>query len=259
MLCDPLSGPSSSRLLRGVTRLYGPTIRLVPWLWGVTYHVADSRRAMGLLRRTLLALADRPVADAVASHHPAAIVSFHPLTGGAAVKASRAAGRHTPVVTVVTDLVTAHAAWRYEEVDQVVVPTAAARWQWHLDGFPADRCVEIGLPVTSDFGNGPLRGDKRADLRRSLGLSDERFVVVLTGGGEGSGGLARRVRAIVRECDDIDVVVICGRNRRLERTLGRLAATAGGRLTVRGFVDNMADWLRCADVVVTNSPRQRRG
>jgi 1,2-diacylglycerol 3-beta-galactosyltransferase len=28
---------------------------------------------------------------------------------------------------------------------------------------------------------------------------------------------------------------------------------AGGRLTVLGFVTNMADWLRCADVVVTKA------
>jgi hypothetical protein len=44
---------------------------------------------MRLLQRTLLTLADRPVADAVAAHEPAAIVSFHPLTGGAADRAIR--------------------------------------------------------------------------------------------------------------------------------------------------------------------------
>jgi len=48
----------------------------------------------------------------------------------------------------------------------------------------------------------------------------------------------------------VEVAVICGRNRVLQRRLGRLAARADGRLVVRGFVSNMADWLRCADVVV---------
>jgi 1,2-diacylglycerol 3-beta-galactosyltransferase len=54
----------------------------------------------------------------------------------------------------------------------------------------------------------------------------------------------------LRRLDDVDVAVICGRNRRLARRLARLAVRARGRLTVHGFVDNMADWLRCADVVV---------
>ena len=37
---------------------------------------------------------------------------------------------------------------------------------------------------------------------------------------------------------------------RLRRRLTRLGERAEGRLTVHGFVDNMADWLRCADIVL---------
>jgi len=47
----------------------------------------------------------------------------------------------------------------------------------------------------------------------------------------------------------VQVVAICGRNRRLRRRLERLATRCAGRLTVLGFVPNMADWLRCADIV----------
>src|SRR5215469_1107239 len=50
VLCDPLGGPDSARLLRWVTGLYGPAIRLTPWLWGAAYHVTNSRPAVALLR-----------------------------------------------------------------------------------------------------------------------------------------------------------------------------------------------------------------
>jgi len=56
--------------------------------------------------------------------------------------------------------------------------------------------------------------------------------------------------------DRVEVVALCGRNGRLQRRLQRLQRRrpAGGvRLTVRGFVGNMAEWLRCADVVVTKA------
>jgi len=52
-------------------------------------------------------------------------------------------------------------------------------------------------------------------------------------------------------------VAICGRNLRLKRRLDRLAARYGNRLTVIGFASNMADWLRCADLVVTKAGRAR--
>src|SRR5260370_31615695 len=80
---------------------------------------------MALLRRTLLRLADGPAADAAAAHRPAAIVSFHPLTGMAAVAARDQGAHRAPVVTVVTDLASMHAAWRYAEVDLIIAPLTA--------------------------------------------------------------------------------------------------------------------------------------
>ena len=59
-------------------------------------------------------------------------------------------------------------------------------------------------------------------------------------------------RAIVNGAADVDVVAICGRNERLRETW-KAAESSRGRLTVTGFVDNMADWLRSADVLVTKA------
>ena len=79
------------------------------------------------------------------------------------------------------------------------------------------------------------------------------FVILLTGGGEGSGGMARRAAAILRRFSDLHVVVVCGRNTALKRRLDRVALRSGGRLTVTGYVHNMSDWLRCCDLVVTKA------
>jgi 1,2-diacylglycerol 3-beta-galactosyltransferase len=253
VLCDPLRGDGSSRLLRWVTGLYEPLIRLAPWLWGAVYYGSDSLPATRLLRLILFSHANRRVVDADARHRPALIVSFHPLLAAAAVKASQHGARAARVVTIVTDLITTHISWRYDKVDLIIVPSAPVRSRCLRDGLATDRCVELGLPVTSDFSAGPLPPHERARLRRSLGVSEQRFLLVLSGGGAGAGGIARRAAAILRHLDDVEVVAICGRNRRLERRLARLAADAHGRLTVKGFIDNMADWLHCADLVVTKA------
>lgn len=253
VLCDPLGGPGAFRPLRWVTGLYGPSIRLTPWIWGAIYHGFNSRPAMRWLRRAVFPLAARPVAAAVAAHQPAAIVSFHPLTAGAAVRALHGAADRPPVVTVVTDLVTTHLSWRWVQVDRIVVPSAEVSWHCHRSGIAPDRYVEIGLPVTPEFVSAPLQAHERRVVRRSLGLNGRQFLVVVTGGAEGSGGIYRRTAAILRRLDDVAVVAICGRNRHLHRRLTRLAVRSGGRLTVQGFVDNMAEWLRCADLVVTKA------
>src|SRR5258708_2590181 len=185
VLCDPLGGPGSARLLRWGTGLYGPAVRLTPWLWGGAYHVSNSRPAVGLLRRALLRLADRPAAEAARAHRPAAIVSFHPLTGTAAVAARERIAPGIPVVTVVTDLARTHAAWRYADVDLIIAPPPAGRRRGRQRRPAGDLAVAAGdgqapagLPVTREFWGGRLRPDERALLRRALVLIQSEVLVV---------------------------------------------------------------------------------
>jgi 1,2-diacylglycerol 3-beta-galactosyltransferase len=264
-LLDPLSGPASSPALQRLARLYGAVIRHAPWAWGALDRATDSPRVMRVLRRTLLRLLDRPVTDAVSRLQPGVIVSCHPLTTEAAVRASRQGasrhgasrdgasrpgGRRIPVLTVVTDLVSVHAAWPHEDADRIVVPSAPARQLCLHRGIDESRCAEIGVPVSSAFLHAPGRPGER---NRGSGAGSRPFLVVVTGGGEGSGGIARRVSALIRHFDDIEVVAICGRNHRARRRLAKLAARSAGRLTVLGMTENMDGWLRRADVVATKA------
>ena len=229
VLCDPLGGPGSAWPLRLVTGWYGPVIRRAPWLWGAAYHACDSRPAMWLLERTLLRLAAGPVAAAARAHPPAAVVSFHPLTGEAAVAARDRSVPGAPVITVVTDLARMHAAWRSASPEVLVAPAQAMTVG--RAARPHGTGTVIGWPpVTGRFADGPASRAERDSLRRSLGLAEQRFLVLLLGGGEGSGGLGRRARAILRRFPDVGVDVVCGHNGRLQRRLGlaRRRGPAGG-------------------------------
>jgi len=128
------------------------------------------------------------VARAVAARQPAVIVNFHPLTADPAVRARDRSPAKPQVITVVTDLVTAHLAWRDAPVDRVIVPSAAIADRCAQDGMLEGRYVQTGLPVAAAFCCTPASAPERYALKRSPGLSG-RFLVVMTGGGEGAGGL----------------------------------------------------------------------
>ena len=247
---DPLRGPDVPWLLRWFAGLYGLCIRLTPWLWWSFWRTSNSRLGLRALRRTIMAPVYGSVERAVEACRPGLIVAFHPMTADPAVRARKITGAQAPVITVVTDLVTAHLSWVDAAVDRVVVSSEVVAAECAKNGTLPDRYVPLGLPVAAEFCRPPLDEAQRRELKRELGLRGE-FLVVLTGGAEGSGRLRQGAAAILRQVEDVDVVVICGRNRSLRRRVGRLAERTGdGRLTAQGFVGNMADWLRCADIVV---------
>jgi len=253
VMTDPLLGPEAARPQRWLARLYGPAVRWAPWAWGAGYYVSNSRLAMALLWRTAFALLTRTVATQVSVSKPDVIVSCHPLTGRAAVIAGRRQVTPVPVVTVVTDLIRVHASWRVPRADMMLVPSAAAAAACRAGGVPASRCLSAGLPVDSRMRPYPHPADRR-EMRSLVGLPADKFVVLLAGGGEGCGGIARRSAAILRKFgDDVHVVAACGRNQQLRRRLTARARRAGGRLSVLGYVGNFADWLRSVDVVVTKA------
>jgi 1,2-diacylglycerol 3-beta-galactosyltransferase len=252
--CDPLTGADASRLVGRVCRCYGPLVRVAPWLWSLLFQVTNTAAGVGLVRRLLSRFASAPIAAVLARHQPLAVVALHPLLVSPAVAA---VSRHSPrpaLLTVVTDLGTAHRSWWHPAVDHVVTPTADLSEQGRRHaGTALDRCDVLGIPVREQFRPRPADSAARAALRASLGLDPDRFVVLVTAGAEGAGDLKAWTRAIVTGSADVDVVAVCGRNDRLRASLERLAALSRRRLIVTGFVDNMADWVRSADVLVTRA------
>ncbi|HET9051883.1 MAG TPA: glycosyltransferase [Candidatus Dormibacteraeota bacterium] len=244
----------SPRFVGRAVHLYAPVVRRAPWAWGLAWHLTDSRPAVRMLRGGFLRLAEPGLTAEVARLRPAAVVSFHPLLNDAAVRAVRALpGGAVPVVTVVTDLVDLHASWMCAEVAAVVAATPGAYDRCLRAGVPVDRCHELGLAVDAAFSSAPDGAAERGRARAALGLDPGRFTVLVLGGGEGSGGIEQRVRALTRAGLDISVVAICGRNAALAERLGRLDPHPPAGLRVLGFVDNMAEWLRAADVAVSKA------
>ncbi len=252
-IVDPTT-VGSQRLLSRTADLYGPLIHRARWLWAAFYHATNSATAVGLMTHSALRPLHVSVRSLLASLRPAAVVSFHPLLNHLAAHAVRSsADPSIPVVTVITDLVDVHAGWACRDVDAVVIPSPGGLDRCRRAGIPAHRCHQLGLPVDSAFARPFPDDDERRRLRSRLGLAEDRFTVLVCSGADGSGGLPRRARAIAESGLDVGLAVVCGRNATARRRLAGLRDAAGRPVPVMGFVDNMADWMRAADVVVTKA------
>jgi 1,2-diacylglycerol 3-beta-galactosyltransferase len=251
-ILDPFTS-AKPRVIGGTAGLYGPITRHARWLWGGLYYSTNTRPAVALLGRTVLRSVTSAVTAAIDELDPECVVSFHPLLNHISVRAVRSRTRRIPVITVITDLVDIHVAWECRDVDAVVVPSPGGLDHCRRAGIPASRCHDFGLAVDRRFTE--LLGDAAgiAAIRQRLGLRTDSFVVLVCGGADGSGGLVKHARAIAAGSLNLDVVVICGRNERARTALAGLTTGAGRPVRVLGYVDNMPEWMRACDVVVSKA------
>jgi 1,2-diacylglycerol 3-beta-galactosyltransferase len=217
-----------------------------PEVWGAGYRLSNGSHRARLIvesaypyvRRSLHRLIDRNPAEMIVSVHPLANDPFLHALGK----------RHPPFITVVTDLVTTHAMWYGKDVDLCLVPTEAARQRGLLASLKAEQLKVVGMPVAARFCQ-PLV--EKSALRRRLGWPLDVPIVLLAGGGEGMGPLEKTALAISKAKLPIALVVVTGRNIELKK---HLEARQWRMPTfIYGFVHEMPDFMRAADILVTKA------
>ncbi len=237
------------------TGLYAPIARHVRWLWGGIYYATNSSLAVEGVSRSILTLLAPGIRSLIHDLSPAAVVSFHPLLNHVTGRILHAlpAEERPPFLTVVTDFINLHPFWFSPEADAIVLPTTQALRSCLQHGIRPDRCHVFGLPIGPSF-IAPMPDVKeKKRLRSDLGCLSNRPLVVICGGADGAGKLKGITEELLNRQDPVDTVVICGRNEHLREELVKLAAPPDRSLVIQGFVSNMVDWLRAADVVVTKA------
>lgn len=245
--CDPLIG--QGRLIaRRLSSLYPTITRRAPLAWDTIFYSSNTQPAFAAIRRALRPQL-RPILERqIAATQPNVVLSVHPLCNHITVEVLRRGSCPRALMTVITDLIDIHRGWACRDADIVVVPTVEAEGAVLRAGVPGERVRFLGMPVDSEFR--PARPGERAVLRRRLGLDEDRPTVLVTGGGEGAGGLLQQVRQLScgPEPASWQVIVVCGRNERLRRTL--LGWQFSTPTLVLGFVDNMPELMRASNVAV---------
>jgi 1,2-diacylglycerol 3-beta-galactosyltransferase len=223
-----------------------PDLVRVPELWGAVFDISDGRPQARIVTSTFWPYVRRAARKLVREHHSEMLVSAHPLANSFALKAL--GKNRPPFVTVVTDMVSTHALWFDKRADLILVPTEQARQhaiQYHM--LP-EKVRVTGQPVAARY---CIVGSDKPSLREKLGWPQDKFTVLLVGGGEGMGPLAETARSIDESGLDVCLVIVAGRNSKLEAELKE--QTWENPAFIYGFTHDMSDFMRAADIIVTKA------
>jgi UDP-N-acetylglucosamine:LPS N-acetylglucosamine transferase len=226
---------------------YGFQLQVVPGTYQWLYDVLCRRHLFTVFLKWLFgSFFGRRLARTLAGRQPDLIVSTYPLASAALDWLRSQRGLRIPTVTYIPAF-HVHPVWAYRGIDLHFVMYDSAADDARTRGVEASLVVGAP-PVRQGFGD-----LSRAKARAELGLTEEAFVVLMTGGAWGLGSLERGVRALVDLPPDsaVQVIVVCGKNQGLRQRLSALGAP-DQRLRVLGYVDTMPTLMAAADVVVTN-------
>lgn len=239
--------PKQFRTLYG--EQYIKLVEKLPQLWSFLYSKSDrpTRDSLvGKLKRAAEKINTRKLGAEIERLAPDAILCTHFLPAEL-LSRQRSKGRKLPPLWVLVTDFDVHALWVHPHIDRYCVASDEVAFRLADRGVPRERISVTGIPVMPQFA-APL---ERAFCAAELGISPNKFTVLMMAGGAGVGSLDELAARLLRLPQDLQLVVLAGRNAELLQRLQALARTAPGRLFPLGFTTTVERVMSAADLVVT--------
>ncbi len=226
---------------------YLAMVARTPAIYRAMYLRAERATAIDPARLRLSEYTAHRVRPLIARMQPRAVVCTHAFPCGVMAAYKRIFDPSLPVIGVVTDFVV-HPFWIYPTIDAYAVATSEMAETLAARGIAPDRITVSGIPVDPRFAD---RRISRGALRERLDLPRERPVVLAMVGGTGLGAMDTMIAGVERAASRPLLVAIAGKNQRLRAKIAARALRSPIAIRALGFVDNIHEYMRAADVLVT--------
>lgn len=133
------------------------------------------------------------------------------------------------------------------DLQHYFIPAEALAQDYIRHGIPAQRITASGIPLRAQF----EKHTDKADAKRLLGLPADCRHLLIACGSMGCGPMPKIVRRVSKAMtEDMEVSVICGTNRKLQKRLSRMCRK-NSRVHIIGYSNQMALYLDSADLYMT--------
>jgi processive 1,2-diacylglycerol beta-glucosyltransferase len=204
----------------------------------------SGNRLLTMLERPFMTQFEQVVTDL----KPDAVISVHPVPGHVLAHNKQLGTLEPPLYVVVTDYM-AHSSWLVPGVERYFVPSDFTRRELLIRGVAPELIEVTGIPVNLAI-NEPK---EPSTVRQRHDLPTDRCVMTLFGGGLEVERVRLMVTQILESRTDGMLVVVAGRNERLEEALSDLSDGPHMRLRLYGRVDYVDDLIVASDLVISKA------
>jgi len=232
-------------LERVINRAYMGVVKRRPEIWEYLYDNPKVLRNTQKLRDMFHRFNTGKLKPLLDEFAPSAVVCTQAFPCGMVADYKKSYGLAVPLVGVLTDYAP-HSYWIYNNVDRYIVPSDETGKKLEGNGIEAQKIMSFGIPIESKFGHQNKDG---LSLRRELKLDPYKPCVLIMGGTQGLGPIKDMVRLLSRSSLDIQMVIICGTNKRLYRHFKREHFRKN--VAVLPYVSNIDEYMQISDLIIT--------
>jgi 1,2-diacylglycerol 3-beta-galactosyltransferase len=242
---NPLDAPELPDILRMIETTYDGIVTDDAMLYQLAYNATDAPVVAGLMQRVATTVLDSTLTRYVEDFHPNVLVTTYPAYTYSMIRTARKMDRQIPVDVIVTDLIGVHSLWFHEKTDLTFVPTGGVLRQALDAGLGKDQLHLSGMPVHPRIAE--LQDRDPAELRRKLGWDVDMMTALIVGSSR-TGQTMNITRLLDRSGLQLQLVAVGGGDPKLTRQLEQ--AEWRGSVHTYGLVENMAEMMRAADLII---------
>ena len=218
----------------------------LPSVWGFLYNISDKSAFLRLpekIRRFFNKIHTAKFEKYLLETKPETVICTHLLPGEIVSHLKRSSRFNGKLITVITDFAV-HSFLVFKEVDLFIVALESTREELSGKGIAKERIKPLGIPIKSKFSV----SHNRNALLEKLGLEDNLFTVLVASGGFGMGPFKQLVTVLEKVTKPIQILIVCGRNKRLFKQLKHRVFKKAARLY--GFVENMDELMEVSHLII---------
>ena len=221
----------------------------LPELWRFMYQKTNRPQTSWVVRRGSKLL-NRGTAgrflEYITAQQPDQILCTHFLPAHALLEAPAKYRLKIPVSILMTDY-DKHDLLTTPGLQHYFVATEKMRYKMRRAGIPSARITVSGIPVDPVF----YETKDLAALRSQYQIPKNKTVILILSGGQGLAKLDAIVTTLFGSAKPIHLIAIAGSNQKLRDKLVALRPPAHITFTPVGWTDQIDEYLRLADVIIT--------
>lgn len=226
---------------------YKKVIKKFPQVYSYLYRKTRESSPFSDKLNALFSLGMGSMLEILERINPKVVVSTYPFAAGIMSKLKEQGLINVPIVTIITDY-TDHSYWIHPYTDQYVVGSEQVKDRLISLGVEQYKIKCTGIPIRQKF----IQTQSREILALQYGLNSNTFTILVMGGGEGFIGKGLSTfQAFESLSTPIQFIIICGRNKKLQKKLEEELGTSKHKVLLMGFCENVNELMALSDLMIS--------